>query len=97
MSVSILFLACNSTQLYECLYRVPSYATIHYLPIVDAHCSLAHLMKLYLASMSSSSNLYLYKPCDVFTMMGRCSVLEDEFSYPINLNLRNTARVLVTL
>ncbi|KAL4607364.1 hypothetical protein ACB092_09G168300 [Castanea dentata] len=27
-----------------------------------------------------------YRPCDVFTAMGRCWVLEDEFSYPINPN-----------
>ena len=38
MSASISFLVCNSTQIYECLCRVPSYATLHYLPSVDAHC-----------------------------------------------------------
>ena len=37
VSISISFLACNGTQIYECLCRVPSYATIHYLPTVDAY------------------------------------------------------------
>ena len=43
--------------------------------------------------MFGYGNPYIYRPCDVFTAMGRCRVLEDEFSYPINLNLRNSARV----
>ena len=47
--------------------------------------------------MSGSSNLYIYKPCDVFTAMGRCQELEDEFSYPINPNLQNSARVHNTM
>ena len=38
VSVSISFLACNSTQFYEGVCCVPFYATLHYLPTVDAHC-----------------------------------------------------------
>ena len=87
MSVSISFLACNGTQIYECLCRVPSYVELHYLPTVDAHCELDHLMLLYSASMSGSGNPQHYRPHDVFTVMGRFWVLEDEFSYPINPNL----------
>ena len=40
---------------------------------------------------------YRYKPHNVFTVMGRCWVLEDEFSYPINPNLRNSAQVHNTI
>ena len=47
--------------------------------------------------MSGSSNSQLYRPHDVFTAMGRCWVLEDEFSYPINLNLWNSAYVHNTM
>ena len=47
--------------------------------------------------MTSSGNPQLYRPHDVFTNMGRCWVLEDEFSYPINLNLRNSAYVHNTM
>ena len=36
---------------------------------------------------------YHYGPHDVFTTMDRCWVLEDEFSYPINSNLRTSAQV----
>nr|POE53734.1 hypothetical protein CFP56_23274 [Quercus suber] len=43
--------------------------------------------------MSGSGNPEIYRPHDVFTAMGRCWVLEDEFSYPINPNLRNSAYV----
>ena len=43
--------------------------------------------------MSGSGNPQLYRPHDVFTVMGRCWVLEDEFSYPINPNLRNSSYV----
>ncbi|KAK7859683.1 hypothetical protein CFP56_004811 [Quercus suber] len=39
------------------------------------------------ASISGSGNPEIYRPHDVFTAMGRCWVLEDEFSYPINPNL----------
>ena len=39
----------------------------------------------------------IYKPSDVFIMMGHCWVLEDEFNYPIDLNLRNSARVHNTM
>ena len=97
MSVSISFLACNSTQIYECLCRVPSYVELHYLPTVDAHCELDHLKLLYLASMSSSGNPFIYRPCDVFIAMGCCWVLGDEFSYLIDPNLRNSARVHNTM
>ena len=47
--------------------------------------------------MSGSSNPQLYRPHDVFTVMGCCWVLEDEFSYPINLNLWNSAYVHNTM
>ena len=40
---------------------------------------------------------YRYRPHSVFTPMGRCWVLEDEFSYPINPNLRNSAQVHNTM
>ena len=80
MSDSISFSVCNSTQIYDFLCCVPSYAVIHYLPIVDAHCSLDHLMLLYSASRSSSGNPYIYRPCDVLTVIGRFWVLEDEFN-----------------
>ena len=54
-------------------------------------------MLLYAASMSGSGNPFIYRPCDVFTAMGRCWVLEDVFSYPIDLNLQNSARVHNTM
>ena len=54
-------------------------------------------MLLYSASMSSFGNPQLYRPCNVFTAMGHCWVLEDEFSYPINLNLRNSTYVHNTM
>ena len=54
-------------------------------------------MLLYSASMFDYGNPYIYRPCDVFTAMGRCWVLEDKFSYPIDLNLRNSARVYNTM
>nr|POE83853.1 hypothetical protein CFP56_77295 [Quercus suber] len=47
--------------------------------------------------MSGSGNPYIYRPHDVFTAMGRYWVLEDEFSYPIDSNLRNSARVHNTM
>ena len=40
---------------------------------------------------------YRYKPHNVFTVMGHCWVLEDEFNYPINPNLRNSAQVHNTM
>ena len=43
--------------------------------------------------MSGSGNPQLYRPHDVFTAIGHCWVLEDEFSYPINPNLRNSAYI----
>ena len=43
--------------------------------------------------MSGSGNPQLYRPHDVFIAMGCCWVLEDEFSYPINPNLRNSAYI----
>ena len=54
-------------------------------------------MLLYSASMSGFGNPQLYRPHDVFTVMGCCWVLEDEFSYPINLNLRNSAYIHNTM
>ena len=54
-------------------------------------------MLLYSASMFGSGNPQLYRSHDVFTAMGRCWVLEDEFSYPINQNLRNSAYVHNTM
>ena len=47
--------------------------------------------------MSSSGNSQFYRPHDVFTAMGRCWVLEDEFSYPINSNLRNSTYIHNTM
>ena len=47
--------------------------------------------------MFGSGNPQLYRPHNVLTTMGRCWVLEDEFSYPINLNLRNSAYVHNTM
>ena len=40
---------------------------------------------------------YRYRPHDVFTVMGHCWVLEDEFSYPISPNLWNSAQVHNTM
>ena len=40
---------------------------------------------------------YCYRPHDVFTAMGRWWILADEFSYPINPNLRNSAQVHNTI
>ena len=54
-------------------------------------------MLLYSASMFGYGNLYIYRPCDVFIAMGCCWVLKDKFSYPIDLNLRNSARVYNTM
>ena len=54
-------------------------------------------MLLYSASMSSSGNPFIYRPCDLFTAMGHCWVSGDEFSYLIDLNLRNSARVHNTI
>ena len=47
--------------------------------------------------MSSFGNPQLYRPHNAFTAMGRCWVLEDEFSYPINPNLQNSAYVHNTM
>ena len=47
--------------------------------------------------MSGSGNPQLYRPHNVFTLMSCCWVLEDEFSYPINPNLRNSAYVHNTM
>ena len=47
--------------------------------------------------MFGSGNSQLYRPHDVFTAMGCWWVLEDEFSYPINLNLQNSAYVHNTM
>ncbi|KAL4626246.1 hypothetical protein ACB092_05G082300 [Castanea dentata] len=47
--------------------------------------------------MFGSGNPQLYRPHDVFTAMGRCWVLEDEFNYPINSNLQNSAYVHDTM
>ena len=47
--------------------------------------------------MFGSGNPQLYRPHDVFTAMGRCWVLEDEFNYPINPNLRNSTYVHNTM
>ena len=54
-------------------------------------------MLLYLTSMSGFGNPFIYRPCDVFIAMGSYWVLEDEFSYPIDPNLRNNARVHNTM
>ena len=47
--------------------------------------------------MFGSSNLFTFRSRDVFTVMGHYRVLEDEFSYPIDLNLWNIARVHNTI
>ena len=47
--------------------------------------------------MSGFGNPFIYRPCDVFIAMGSYWVLEDEFSYPIDPNLRNNARVHNTM
>ena len=47
--------------------------------------------------MSGFGNPQLYRPHDVFTAMGHCYVLKDEFSYPINLNLQNSTCVHNTM
>ena len=54
-------------------------------------------MLLYSASMSGSGNPQLYKAHNVFIAMGHCWALKDEFSYPINPNLRNSAYVHNTM
>ena len=54
-------------------------------------------MSLYSVSVSGSGNPYNYRPYDVFTVMGCCWVLEDEFSYPFDLNLQNSAMVHNTM
>ena len=54
-------------------------------------------MLLYSMLMSGSGNPQLYRPHNVFTVMGHCQVLEDEFSYPINPNLQNSAYVYNTM
>ena len=50
-------------------------------------------MLLQTMSMSYHSNPLMYRSRNVFTVMGCYWVLEDEFSYPINPNMRNSARV----
>ena len=40
---------------------------------------------------------YRYKPHNAFTAMGRCWILEDEFNYLINPNLRNSAQIHNTM
>ena len=47
--------------------------------------------------MSSFGNSQFYRPHDVFTTMSRCWVLEDEFNYPINSNMRNSTYVHNTM
>ena len=47
--------------------------------------------------MFGSGNPQLYRPHNVFTVMSCCWVLEDEFGYPINPNLRNSAYVHNTM
>ena len=47
--------------------------------------------------MFGPGNPQLYRPHNVFTAMGRCWVLEDEFNYPINPNLQNSACVHNTM
>ena len=54
-------------------------------------------MLLYSTSVFGSGTPQLYRPHDVFTAMGHCWVLEDEFTYPINLNLQNSAYVHNTM
>ena len=55
------------------------------------------MLLLYSASMSGSGNPQFYRSHDVFTAIGCCWVLEDDFSYPINLNLWNSAYVHNTM
>nr|POF03071.1 hypothetical protein CFP56_61606 [Quercus suber] len=50
-----------------------------------------------LSSMSGSGNPFIYRHCDVFTVMGCYWILENEFSYLIDPNLRNNARVHNTM
>ena len=40
---------------------------------------------------------YHYRPHNMFTALGLCWVLEDEFNYPINPNLQNSAQVHNTM
>ena len=40
---------------------------------------------------------YRYRPHNVLTAMGRCWVLENEFSYSINPNLQNSAQIHNTM
>ena len=47
--------------------------------------------------MSSFGNIYIYRPCDVFITMDRCWELEDEFSYSINPNLRDSVGIHNTM
>ena len=54
-------------------------------------------MLFYSTSMSGFGNPFIYRPCDVFIAMGSYWLLEDEFSYPIDPNLRNNARVHNTM
>ena len=54
-------------------------------------------MLLYSASMFGSGNPQFYRPHDVFIAMGRCWLLEDEFSYSINPNLQNSVYVYNTM
>ena len=54
-------------------------------------------MLLYSALIFGSNNPFIYRPCDVFIAMGRCQVSENEFSYPIDLNLQNSSRVHDTM
>ena len=54
-------------------------------------------MLLYSTLMSGSGNHFIYRPCNVLIVMGCCWVLEDEFSYPIDPNLWNSARVHNTI
>ena len=54
-------------------------------------------MLLYSVLMSCSGNSFIYRPCNVFTAMGHCWELEEEFSYPIDPNLQNSAMVHNTM
>ena len=47
--------------------------------------------------MFGSSNRFTFRSRDVFTVMGRYRVLEDEFSYSIDPNLWNITRVHNTI
>ena len=47
--------------------------------------------------MSGSGNPQLYRPHDVFTAIGCCWVLEDEFSYSIDPNLRDSVGIHNTM